>query len=310
MNERKPNSIKALFAAAPMLAAIHRTGSFSAAAADLGQTQSTVSHKVRTLEQALGFSLFTRTTRHVEATRRGQLICEASGISVDVLNDALDRIDKLSTALDTVLTLSSSLAMKWLVPAMPRARERGLRLTLDIDDALSEIGGDGLPHVAIRFGTGPYPGLHVELLARCAVVAVRGKSARALARAAKNRPAQLLRDVRAEADGTAMSWEAYLDAAGLGAVPVENATEFERSDLALQAAMAGLGHALGRSLLIDRDIGDGLLDVDGPAIPIAGRYWLVTTPETASTESYAVLAKWLKAEVRRSQAITRSYFET
>ena len=152
--------------------------------------------------------------------------------------------------------------------------------------------------------------MHAELLAKCAVVAVRGKGTRALAMAAKNRPAQLLRDVRAEADGTAMSWDDYLKAAGLEAAPVENATEFERSDLALQAATAGLGHALGRSLLIDRDIGDGVLDVDGPAIPIAGRYWLVTTPETASTESYAVLAKWLKAEVRRSQAITRSYLGT
>ena len=118
MNERKPNCVKALFAATPMLAAIHRTGSFSAAAADLGQTQSTVSHKVRALEQGLGFALFARTTRHVESTRRGQLICEAAGISVEAMNDALDRIDKLSAARDTVLTLSSSLAMKWLVPAM------------------------------------------------------------------------------------------------------------------------------------------------------------------------------------------------
>jgi LysR family glycine cleavage system transcriptional activator len=299
-----------LSAAAPLLAAIHRTGSFSAAAAELGQTQSTVSHKVRTLEQGLGFSLFSRTTRHVDPTRQGRLICEAAGISVDALNDALDRIDKLGTARDTVLTLSSSLAMKWLVPAMSRARERGLRLTLDIDDALSEIGGDGQPQVAIRFGTGPYPGLHAELLAKCAVVAVRGKGTREMGMADKAHPAQLLRDVRAEADGTAMSWEDYLKAAELETVPVENATEFDRSDLALQAAMAGLGHVLGRTLLIDRDIGDGVLDIDGPAIPVAGHYWLVTTPETASTESYNLLAKWLKSEVKRSQAIMRSYLGT
>lgn len=293
-----------------MLAAIHRTGSFSAAAAELRQTQSTVSHKVRALEEGLGFPLFSRTTRRVDPTRRGQLICEAAGISVDAINDALDRIDKLNVARDTVLTLSSSLAMKWLVPAMSRARERGLRLTLDIDDALSEIGGDGQPQVAIRFGTGPYPGLHAELLARCDVIAVRGKGTRELGMAVKAHPAQLLRDVRAEADGTAMSWEDYLKAARLETIPVENATEFERSDLALQAASAGLGHALGRSLLIDRDIGDRVLAVDGTAIPIAGRYWLVTTPETASTESYALLAKWLKIEVKRSQDMMRSYLTT
>lgn len=290
-----------------MLAAIQRTGSFSAAAAELGQTQSTVSHKIRALEERLGYAVFSRTTRQVEPTRRGLILCEAARATVEATTAALNRIDNLSQSRDTVVTLSSSLAMKWLIPAMPRAQARGLRLSLQIDDGLSEIGADGQPQIAIRFGTGPYPGLYAEFLSKSSVIAVRGKSARPLERATQDHPAPLLRDSRAEADGTAMSWEAYLAAIGQAALPTTTGAQFDRTDLAIQAAVGGLGHALGRTLLIEADIGDGLLAVDGPAIPLPGRYWLVTTPEHAQTQSYKQTAEWLKSEVARSQHLSRKY---
>lgn len=303
MSDRDVDILRAMSAAAPLLAAVHRTGSFSAAAGELGQTQSTVSHKIRALEDKLGYALFTRTTRHVAPTRRGQVICEAARVSVDAMVRAIDRIEKLNVARDTALTLSSSLAMKWLVPAMSRAADRGLRLSLHIDDAVSEIGADGQPQIAIRFGTGPYPGQHAELLGKCHAIAVAGNASRGFRMVTRNNPARLLRDLRAEVDGTAMRWESYLEAAGMHDLPTETGAEFERTDLAIQAAIAGLGHALGRSLLIEADISDGLLVVDGPAVPVPARYWLVTTHEHAQTRSYARVVDWLRSEFTRSQAV-------
>ena len=226
---------------------------------------------------------------------------------LSALSDALTRIDRLESSQETVLTLSSSLAMKWLLPAMSRAQDRGLQLSLQIDDALSEIGSAGQPQIAIRFGAGPYPGLHAELLTKCDMLPVRAKSGRRLTGATKDHPPRLLRDRRAESDGTALGWEAYWGAAGVQAPAHEVGADFERSDLALQAAVAGLGHALGRTLLIEADIGDGLLVVDGPAVPVVGRYWLVTTPEHARTQSYARVAAWLKSEVEYSRKVLNSH---
>ncbi len=307
MNLDQPNILRKLAAASALLAAIRRTGSFSAAGADLGQTQSTVSHKVQALERAIGFQLFERTTRQVSPTLKGQIICEAAQASVDALYEALNRVDHLNTAQETVLTLSSSLAMKWLVPAMTRAQERGLQISFQISDALSDIGAAGQPQVAIRFGVGPYPGLHAELLTKCHIFSVRSTSGRSLSGATAAHPARLLRDSRAESDGTALGWEDYLSKADLTVPSFETGAEFERSDLALQAAVAGLGHALGRTLLTETDIGGGLLVVDGPAVPVAGRYWLVTTAEHAGTQSYAQVAAWLKSEVEHSDKILRSH---
>lgn len=306
MNVNKPDVLRRIATAAPLLAAIQRTGSFSAAGAEMAQTQSTVSHKIRALENALGFQLFVRTTRQVQVTRSGDIICNAARVSVDALTEALERIEKLGSSKETILTLSSSLAMKWLVPAMSRARDRGLKLSLQIDDALSDIGAEGQPQIAIRFGIGPYPGLHAELLTKCEVFPVKAKAGRRLTATTQDKPARLLRDLRAEADGTAMSWEAYIEAAKLKGLPHEYGPDFERSDLMIQAAVAGLGHALGRTLLIEADIADALLSVDGPPAPVAGRYWLVTTPEHARTESYARVADWLRAEAEHSKRILSS----
>ncbi len=307
MNSDRSDILRRLAAALPLLAAIQRTGSFSAAGSELGQTQSTVSHKIRALEKTCGFQIFERTTRQVQPTRRGAVICEAAQVSISALSDALARIDRLESAQETVLTLSSSLAMKWLLPAMSRAQDRGLKLSLQIDDTLSKIGAAGQPQIAIRFGAGPYPGLHAELLTKSATFPLRAKSGRRLAGATKDHPARLLRDRRAETDGTALGWEAYWNAAGLQAPAHETGADFERSDLALQAAVAGLGHALGRTLLSEADIGDGLLVVDGPVVPVAGRYWLVTTPEHARTQSYARIAAWLKSEVEFSRKVLNSH---
>src|SRR3712207_7750306 len=51
-----------------------RTGSFRAAADDLGLTPSAVSHAIRGLEQALGTTLFLRTGRSIRLTDGGRTL--------------------------------------------------------------------------------------------------------------------------------------------------------------------------------------------------------------------------------------------
>jgi LysR family glycine cleavage system transcriptional activator len=79
--------------------------------------------------------------------------------------------------------------------------------------------------------------------------------------------------------------------------------KFSRSDIALQAAIAGLGHALGRTLLVENDLDVGLLSLSGPKIAIKSRYWLVTTADFAATQAYKKLEEWLSSEVKRSKAM-------
>lgn len=57
--------------------AIAREGSFTRAAAQLGVSQSALSHTMRSLEERLGVRLLTRTTRSVSATEAGQRLFDS-----------------------------------------------------------------------------------------------------------------------------------------------------------------------------------------------------------------------------------------
>ena len=294
--------LQKLAAAAPLLEAIARTESFTKAAQELGIQQSAVSHKLRTLEAVLGFALFTRTTRKVVPTHQGVFICKACEVSTEAISYALNEATQLGEVQNTVLSLPSSLAMKWLVPAMKRAQERGLKITLNIDDQLTALGQNGTPHAAIRFGPGPYAGLHTALLCKCHIMPVAHKRLATSLRPEVGKRSVLLRDITAEEDGTGMMWKSYLGDDYEDA-RFDMTMKFSRSDIALQAAIAGLGHALGRTLLVENDLDVGLISLSGPMLAIGSRYWLVTTADFAATKAYGRLAEWLHSEVRRSKVM-------
>ena len=302
MSDAKYQALQKLAAAASLLEAIARTESFTKAAQELGIQQSAVSHKLRSLEAVLGFALFTRTTRKVAPTHQGALICTACRVSTEAISSALNEATRLGDAQNTILSVSSSLAMKWLVPAMKRAQERGLKITLNIDDQLTVLGQSGMPHAAVRFGPGPYVGFHTTLLCKCHVMPVAHKRLAKSLRPKAGKQSVLLRDVSAEEDGTGMTWENYL-ADDFEAARFDLTMKFSRSDVALQAAIAGLGHSLGRTLLVENDLDVGLVSLSGPMAAIQSRYWLVTTADFAATKAFGRLEEWLHSEVRRSKVM-------
>lgn len=306
MLKLEQKTVHKLAAAAPTLAAVFKTGSFTQAARELGVHQSAISHKIGNLEEGLGFALFTRTTRKVIPTLQGAPICAACVKSADVLSDALDAVFRIQNHSGTVLSLSSSLAMKWVVPAMSRAQGRGLSISLNIDDDLTEFGQNEVSQAAIRFGPGPYPGLHATMLSHCFAIPVHNRSAASSLADNKSR-AVLLRDTRAEADGTDISWERYFGSQEYKSGRFDTSMTFERTDVAIQAAIGGLGHALARTLLIEADFEAGLLFSSGPPKPIRSRYWLVTTPDYAQTDAFKKLATWLTDEVRDTKRIAQKH---
>lgn len=96
--------------------AVARTGSFTRAAAQIGVTQSALSHTVRALEERLGVRLLTRTTRSVAPTEAGERLLRTLGphfaeieAELDAVRDMRDRpsgtirITTAGHAADTIL---------------------------------------------------------------------------------------------------------------------------------------------------------------------------------------------------------------
>lgn len=95
-----------------------RHGSFALAADELSLSPSAVSHRISTLEEALGFLLFQRFHRKVALTTEGQRIFWALTSSLEFINQEVLEIRE--QALSGSLTLHSrpSIAQCWLVPRL------------------------------------------------------------------------------------------------------------------------------------------------------------------------------------------------
>ncbi len=75
--------------------AVARQRSFTNAAAQLGVSQSALSHTIRALEQRLGLRLLTRTTRSVAPTEAGDRLLRAAGPRLDEIDAELAALSEL-----------------------------------------------------------------------------------------------------------------------------------------------------------------------------------------------------------------------
>ncbi|BCH00702.1 LysR family transcriptional regulator [Mesorhizobium loti] len=130
-------------------------GSFTAAARSLGISPSAVSKSVQRLEQQLGVSLFTRTTRSLTLTPEGRELHERA---VRLLRDA-EEIEQVAKAVRAEPTgtlriaVSLPIGLHLVAPALPAFRKVHPKVSIDlrIDDRLVDIVEQGID-IAVRIG--------------------------------------------------------------------------------------------------------------------------------------------------------------
>ncbi|PRC95013.1 LysR substrate-binding domain-containing protein [Solimicrobium silvestre] len=126
--------------------------SFKLAARELNKTPAAISQQIKQLEQTLGFALFTRQTRQLVITEKGQELASAVAKHLRELNAKVAALQ--TTNEEHVLRISTthSFAMKWLTPRLHRFVERHPELDIRIEsnDALVNL-NDSSYDVAIRY---------------------------------------------------------------------------------------------------------------------------------------------------------------
>jgi len=141
------------------------TGTFSSAANALEITHGAVSRRVALVEAWAGFRLFERHGRGVRLTTAGQDMAAQMEHVLLQLHDI-----RLASPRDggppIVRTgVINSFARLWMIPNMARleGEPKDLHILLDIDSRLMPLAAD---RIAIRYGTGPWPGCRSIPLAR------------------------------------------------------------------------------------------------------------------------------------------------
>jgi DNA-binding transcriptional LysR family regulator len=130
-------------------------GSFTAAARSLSISPSAVSKSVQRLEQRLGVSLFTRTTRALTLTSEGR---ELHHRAIKLLQDA-EEIEQVATAVRAepsgTLRIAASLpiGIHLIAPSLPAFRAAHPKVTIDLrlDDHFVDIVEQGID-IAVRIG--------------------------------------------------------------------------------------------------------------------------------------------------------------
>lgn len=88
--------------------AVARARSFTRAAAQLGVSQSALSHTIRGLEERLGLRLLTRTTRSVAPTEAGERLLRNVGPHFDEIDAEIDALSELKEKPSGTIRINSS----------------------------------------------------------------------------------------------------------------------------------------------------------------------------------------------------------
>lgn len=279
--------------------AVARHASFARAAEELHVTPGAVSQHIKALEDQVGYALFER-GRDLRLTAAASAVVRQLHMGMETLRQVSRQLRSHATERVIVVSTAPSFASRWLIPRMERfnARHPDIELRLLATRRVVDFGSEDVD-VALRYGAGHYPGLHVERLRGESVVAV----AHPRLAAKVQRPQDLLgltllRNSGLVWDASFPDWPAWLRGAGIAPVQALRTREFEEANLLIDAALAGLGVALVWKSLISEDLRAGRLVALFGEQPLATAYHFVCPPEHLRQDAVAAFRQWLIDEAQ------------
>jgi len=293
MTARLPslNGLRAFEAAARHL-------SFTLAASELNVTQTAISHQIRRLEEELGIRLFIRQNRALALTPEARDYLPGVRAAFNDLRLATDRLLRKDD--DKVLTVSTlaSLAAKWLLPRLTDFQEQhpGIDVRITTSTSLVDFQRDNVD-AAIRYGRGQWAGLRAdwlmadELFPVCSPSLLRGDKPLRQPEDLKGYP--LLHTSNANSD----DWRLWLTAAGLPSdIARQPGITFDMIFMTIQAAIDGIGVAMGRTSYVQDDIAKGRLVVPFKiALPADAGFYLVAPEGRREAPKLAAFRQWMIA---------------
>lgn len=272
-----------------------RLNSFRNAAVELNLSPSAISHAIRKLEHELGTSLFDRAGRMVRLNPGGEALLRHVARGFGEMQHGMDVVAARRPNL-LRLHCAPSMAAQWLVPRLRRLTRElpGVEVRLSSNTEYSRFPNDEFD-ADIVYGPPRGEGLSVLPLGSETIAPL---CAPELA-AAIREPADLLRMTLIESEHKRVRWGAWFGENGL-VPPPPRGSRFDRSFMAIAAAVDGMGVTLESTRLAERELARGSL-----VQPLAGRardvayigHYLVC-PRTARQRSpLALFVSWMAAEL-------------
>jgi LysR family glycine cleavage system transcriptional activator len=279
--------------------AASRHGSFSRAAEELGVTPSAISHHIQKLEDFLGVRVFSRHAGRAALTNAGRIYaCEIERAFGTIVGAT--RLVAPQSQRDHLFIVSGpSFAAKWLQPRIgdfiEQYPEIGIRLSTISDlRELESIRFD----LAIAYGRPPVvngrqiePLLAERLRPLC--------SPRLIEQVQLRQPSDLSRATLIHSSN-ALTWTDYLRKVAGSKIRARHELWFDRSTMAINAAVEGLGVVLESEILAADELAKGTLvaPFDRPEFEVETiSYYLVRSAEAKSRGYVGAFEAWLRMKI-------------
>ena len=287
------NALRAFEAAA-------RHGSFKDAAIELGVTHGAISQQVRMLERWLGApSLFRRETRRVLLTDSGTAMLEEVGAALDRISAAArHHIERQGQSPASVLKVNAlaTFSLRWLLPRMTFFRiehpDIEVRLTTSNDavDALAETFD-----VVIRGGPDSFHGFVSRPLLSERRLPICKPSL--LTDLPLTDVGDLSRHTLLHVTSMPRLWQEWLNETGHRDLVPAGSLTFDHFYLTIQAALDGLGVAMGPTALVADDLAAGRLVTPFPEVSLPARSYFAYLPKSQDLNPSSLrFCDWLEKE--------------
>ena len=291
------NGLRAFEAAARHL-------SFTKAAEELSVTQTAISHQIKRLEEELGLKLFVRQNRSLALTAEARDYLPGIRAAFQDLRLATERLTRRDNANMLTVSTLTSFAAKWLMPRLSKFQQLhpdiDVRVTTSTE--LADFTRDGVD-VGIRYGHGKWPGLRSdwlmteEMFPVCSPALLKGEH-----------PIRTPDDLKHHTllytgNDTEDDWRQWLTAAGVTtAILQQPSLTFDMIFMTVQAAIDGLGVAIGRSAFVEGDLAAGRLVAPFEVkLPVDVGFYLVCPEGTADAPKIVAFRDWLIAAAKRDK---------
>lgn len=276
-----------------------RTLNLTAAAEEMSVTHAAVSRQVKQLEQRLGVQLFERLPRGLKLTAHGALLAEGTRQAFDRLASAIEDVSTPAVRRKLTVSTFASLSARWLMPRVQSFAERFPDVDLQVvtSTRLVDFSREDVD-IAIRFGSGNYPGLHVVPLFQPREIVVCAPSV------LKNRKLETPADLKHFPllhDDSYQGWERWLTAAGIKGVNVRRGVICGDRNSMLQAALAGQGIAITSAVFAADELDAGrLVRVFSNEVSSEFAIYAVCLPRRLDDALIAGTIAWLVCEATDS----------
>ena len=274
-----------------------RLGSFKEAAAELHVTHGAVSQHVRLLEEWLGASLFERHNRRVALTPAAKAYLAEIGPLFEQLSQATARYGSPETVSRTLsVNAPATFTLRWLVPRL--AQFRAEHPDVDVKVETSNESVESLQEtydIVIRGGPDTFYGYSMRLFLSEERLPV--CSPALLQRLPLRMPDELRQHTLLHTSSLPRLWPDWLTRAEIPALRPAATLTFDHFFLTLQAAIDGIGIAMGPSALVSDDLAAGRLVAPfaGPRLP--SRSYCTYVTDGKSADNLVVLFRsWLERE--------------